>query len=284
VFAKRNTGFKNQYNGECIEDPEKNLYVCTKLPCFMISQTTIKLIRSLEYKKFRQKHGLFIAEGRKIIQEALSSDSFITEELFLLSESAGEIQSRYLPLVTEISYAQLQRISLQTTPDFGLALLRIPKEVPVPSPPSGNQVFLLLDSIRDPGNLGTIIRLCDWFGISKLICSEDTTDLFSPKVIQASMGSFCRIDVFYTNPAQWLLSLPPEVAIYGTVLNGTPLHKVSLHKPCVIVTGNESHGISTEVLKYVTKKITIEPAEGSGAESLNAAVAAGIIIYQFCHA
>jgi len=250
----------------------------------MISQTKIKLIRSLGHKKFRQKHGLFIAEGKKIIQEALNSDRFITEELFLLTESTVEIQPHQQPLVTEISYTQLERISMLSTPDFGLALLRIPQETPMPSPPSGKQVFLLLDSIRDPGNLGTIIRLCDWFGISKLICSDDTVDLFSPKVIQASMGSFCRIDIFYTNPAQWLGSLPPDVEIFGTVLKGTPLHKFHPNKPCVIVIGNESHGISPEVLQHVTEKITIEPAHESGAESLNAAVAAGIIIYQFCHA
>ncbi len=248
----------------------------------MISKPVISLLRSLEHKKFRQQHGMFIAEGRKIISEMISTGCFEIEELFLLPESVAFIPAELLKNieVTEISYKLLERISQHTTPDFGLALVRIPAEQH-PGFPDENQIFLLLDAIRDPGNLGTIIRLCDWLGISQIICSGDTVDVYSPKVIQATMGSLCRVNVSYTDHLQWLKTLPNNVSVYGTVLNGTPLHNISPSKPSVIVMGNESHGISDDVLKYVTQKITIEKSPVSTAESLNAAIATGIVLYEF---
>jgi TrmH family RNA methyltransferase len=247
----------------------------------MISKPVISLLRSLEHKKFRQQHGLFIAEGRKIISEILSTGSFEVEELFLLPESVAFIPAAQLRnvKVTEISYKMLERISQLTTPDFGLALVRIPAEQH-PGFPRENQIFLLLDAIRDPGNLGTIIRLCDWFGVSQIVCSEDTVDMYSPKVIQATMGSFCRVGVSYADHLAWLKSLPQSISVYSTVLNGEPLPSVVPQFPAVVVIGSESHGISADVLQCVRHKVTITGASQSGAESLNAAMAAGIVLYE----
>ncbi len=248
----------------------------------MISKPKISLIRSLEHKKFRQQHSLFIAEGRKIIMEILKSSSYEISELFLLEESVGEIPVDLLNNidVSVISYGTLERISQLTTPDFGLAVLQIPENEP-PSVPAGKELFLLLDSIRDPGNLGTMIRLCDWFGVNHIVCSEDTADKYSPKVIQATMGSFCRVGVSYTDHVQWLKSLGKNVSVYGTVLNGKPLPAVEPRFPAVVVIGNESHGISDEMMYLVQERIFIPGSSQSLAESLNAAMAAGIVLYEF---
>ncbi len=248
----------------------------------MLSKSKISLIGSLDNKKFRKQHGLFIAEGKKIILEVLDSAKFEIVDLFLTSSALKEISADLLTGidVTEISDSELERISLLTTPSFGLALLNIPKEM-TPRVPQFNEVILMLDSVRDPGNLGTIIRLCDWFGVSQIICSEETVDVYSPKVIQASMGSFCRVNIFYSDLISQLQSLEKNVRIYATVLNGTPLQQIQKSKPSVIIIGNESHGISKSILGFVTDKITIESARSSEAESLNAAMAAGIVLYEF---
>jgi RNA methyltransferase, TrmH family len=248
----------------------------------MISNSKIKLLRSLEHKKFRQQHGLFIAEGRKIILELLRSKRFEIDRVFVLHESLADIPAEQLKNidVEEISYNAFERISQLTTPDFGLAVLRIPEKIPLRMP-AGQELFLLLDSIRDPGNLGTIIRLCDWFGVSQVICSEDSVDMFAPKVIQATMGSFSRVGVSYTDHLAWLKSLPQNIHVYGTVLNGESLPSVKPQFPAVVVIGNESHGISADVLQCIRLKVTIPGASQSGAESLNAAMAAGIVLYEF---
>lgn len=248
----------------------------------MISKPKISLIRSLEHKKFRQQHRLFIAEGRKIILEILKSERFKISELLVLQESINEIpdfQLKKIP-VSVISYGTLEKISQLRTPDFGLAVLHMP-ETETPAIPSEGEMILLLDSIRDPGNFGTIIRLCDWFGVNNIVCSEDTADMYSPKVIQATMGSFCRVVVSYTNHVKWLKSIGENVSIYGTVMNGKSLSTVKPNFPAVVIIGNESIGISEEVLQLVHERITIPGSLQSQAESLNAANAAGIVMYEF---
>jgi len=248
----------------------------------VISKASISIVRSLEHKKFRQEHGLFIAEGKKTILEILKTERFEIKNLFLLHESIADIPQKLQNnlKVTEIQYSILERLSQLSTPDFGLAVMCIP-EKQAPAFPTGKQLVLLLDSIRDPGNLGTIIRLCDWFGVTQVICSEDSVDLYAPKVIQATMGSFCRVEVSYTDHLHWLKSLPQHVHIYGTVLNGEPLSSVAPQFPAVVVIGNESHGISAEALQCIRHNITIPGASRFGAESLNAAMAAGIVLYEF---
>jgi len=248
----------------------------------MLSKSKISLIRSLDQKKFRKQHGLFVAEGKKIILEILDSATFEIAELFLTSSALKEVSADIFAGVelTEISDSELERISMLTTSSFGLALLKIPEDIS-PVVPKNDEPILLLDSIRDPGNLGSIIRLCDWFGVSQILCSEDTVDVYSPKVIQASMGSVCRVSVSYADIAQWLGTLKKNVRIYGTVLNGTSLQNTKLETPSVIIIGSESHGISKNILGFVTDKITIESVQCFGAESLNAAIAAGIVLYEF---
>jgi RNA methyltransferase, TrmH family len=248
----------------------------------MISKSKISLIRSLDQKKYRKQHGLFIAEGKKIILEILDSAKFEVVELFLTSSALKEVSAgKFAGIeVTEISDSELERISMLTTPSFGLALLKIPEEIS-PVVPKNDEIIVLLDSIRDPGNMGSIVRLCDWFGVSQIICTEDTVDVYSPKVIQASMGSVCRIPVCYTNAAHWLDSVKDNASIYATVMNGKPLQSIKKTLPCVIIIGSESHGVSSQILKFATEHITIESALHSGAESLNAALAAGIVLYEF---
>jgi RNA methyltransferase, TrmH family len=246
----------------------------------MPSINTIKLIRSLEQKKFRKQHGLFVAEGEKAISELLQSDQFIIRHLFITSGSIIPAKiPEYLTIET-IADKELSRISFQNSPDFGLAVLEIPEVKPV-EPPQNNEFSIVLDSIRDPGNLGTIIRLCDWFGVKNIICSDDTVDFFSPKVIQASMGSFCRVNVHYTGLHDWLKSISETVTIYGTTMNGANLNNIVPQKPAVIVIGSESHGISPEIQGLLHEKITIPSAPDAEAESLNAAMACSITTWHF---
>ncbi len=248
----------------------------------MLSKSKIKLVRSLENKKYRKQSGLFTAEGRKILLEILQGSRFKIEEIFLLHKSFSGFSSWLSKDIKTsiITKKELCRISTFKTVDFGLAVLRLPQETVCPVP-AENELFLLFDNIGNPGNLGTIIRLCDWFNIPHIICSEDSADVFSPKVIQSSMGSFNRVSVHYTNPQLWLETLPKNIMIYGMFLNGKSLKTVIPHRPSVIVFGNESHGISDKISRYITEKITIPSAKQAGAESLNVATAAAIAVYHF---
>jgi len=246
----------------------------------MLSINTIKLIRSLEQKKFRKEHGLFVAEGKKAILELLKSDQFIIKYLFLTQESHIPFDISQKIQAEIITDKELSRISSQNSPDFGLAVLEIPSEKAI-ALPEKNEFSIVLDSIRDPGNLGTIIRLCDWFGVKNIFCSDDTVDFYSPKVIQASMGSFCRVNVHYTGLYDWLKSIRDTITIYGTTLNGALLNTVTPKKPAVIVIGSESHGISPEIEELLHEKITIPSAQGVDTESLNAATACSIVTWHF---
>ena len=238
----------------------------------MVSKNQIKLISSLHQKKYRIAHQLFIAEGVKGINELLQSN-FELEHLYV---TIDEFKSVSTTQKTVISDADLKKISALTTPNTCLAVFKIPKEKPV----LNKGLIVALDTIRDPGNMGTILRLCDWFGINQVVCSKETVDLYNPKVVQATMGSIARVNVNYLNLKDFLetTSLP----IYGTFMDGEDLYNSEITNEGIIILGNEANGISKEVEELVTKRITI-PRFGNlqQTESLNVATATAIVLSEF---
>lgn len=238
----------------------------------MVSKNQIKLISSLHQKKNRIAHQLFIAEGVKGINELLQSN-FELEHLYV---TIDEFKSVSTTQKTVISDADLKKISALTTPNTCLAVFKIPKEKPV----LNKGLIVALDTIRDPGNMGTILRLCDWFGINQIVCSKETVDLYNPKVVQATMGSIARVNVNYLNLKNFLetTSLP----IYGTFMDGEDLYNSEITNEGIIILGNEANGISKEIEALVTKRITI-PRFGNlqQTESLNVATATAIVLSEF---
>lgn len=238
----------------------------------MVSKNQIKLISSLHQKKYRIAHQLFIAEGVKGINELLQSN-FELEHLYV---TIDEFKSVSMTQKTVISDADLKKISALTTPNTCLAVFKIPKEKPV----LNKGLIVALDTIRDPGNMGTILRLCDWFGINQVVCSKETVDLYNPKVVQATMGSIARVNVNYLNLKDFLetTSLP----IYGTFMDGEDLYNSEITNEGIIILGNEANGISKEIEELVTKRITI-PRFGNlqQTESLNVATATAIVLSEF---
>lgn len=239
----------------------------------MITKNTVKLIQSLKQQKFRNEHQLFVVEGRKMVKELLSS-RFEICHLLATERYANEYPNddRRLELVTEI---QMEQMSSQDTPPGILAVVQIPKQ----NATDIEGMTLALDGIANPGNMGTIIRTAEWFGIKQIVCSEDCVELWNPKVIQATMGSVFRIPVAYCNLEHFLGQEKSNgTAIYGALLKGENLFKKEKRDDGIIVIGSESHGIRPGVLPLITHPITIPRAEGSITESLNASIAAGIIL------
>ena len=243
-----------------------------------LSKNTIKLIKSLRRKKFRQKYNKFIVEGDKMIKEILLQESFKLDQLFAVdtwlktNESLFELQQQQ---VFSVSSSTLKQISELKTPNQVLAIIESPT-YSLDENSLKNNVNLYLDDIQDPGNLGTIIRIADWFGISQVICSKGTVDVYNEKVIQATMGAFLRVKT----PVSSLNEIQthcPDIPIYGALMDGESIFTTSFPKSGILVIGNEGNGISMESQKLLTKRITIPAAENSVAESLNAAVATGII-------
>lgn len=239
----------------------------------MLSKNQIKLITSLKQKKYRKQHQLFVAEGKKVIDELLQSN-FELESLFVTNENLFTSVSKNK--ISAITSTELKKISFLSTANDCLALFKIPfvekKEI--------KGLVLALDDIRDPGNLGTIIRLCDWFGIETLLCSEETVDVYNPKVVQATMGSISRVNIVYTNLEKALqeTSLP----IFGTFMDGENIYEKELPKEAIIIMGNEANGIATEIEGLITQRIAI-PRFGKlqQTESLNVATATAIILSEF---
>jgi TrmH family RNA methyltransferase len=244
----------------------------------MISKAQIGLIKSLDQKKYRNDYKLFFVEGIKIVNELLISE-FKLHSLFALNEwvdANSDICSVYSDKINLVSPAELKQISCLSTPNQVLALFKIPESV---TPDLKNSdIILCLESIRDPGNLGTIIRIADWYGIKYIFCSQDCVDVYNPKVIQSTMGSIARVMVEYVGLKDFLLS-QKEYHSYATELQGKNIHKTELKYPAAVVIGNESQGISTEVSEICTEVISI-PKYG-GAESLNAAMASAILLDKF---
>jgi RNA methyltransferase, TrmH family len=245
----------------------------------MISKNKIKLIKSLAQKKVRQREQLFLVEGDKMVSEVLNS-GFRVEELFATPDFIGahKLLVSRAENFHEASAEEIKKASLLKTPQNCLAICRLQPPAELPAQLSGFAFYL--DGIQDPGNLGTIVRTCDWFGIRYLFCSPDTANVFNPKVIQASMGSFCRVDTIYTpfeKIAEW--SETKHIPIYGTFLEGENLYTTRLPEKALIVLGNEGKGICSEVANKIRFKLTIPSFSktAQGAESLNVAVSAAII-------
>jgi TrmH family RNA methyltransferase len=236
----------------------------------MLSKNQIKLINSLKQKKYRLQHGLFVVEGTKTIQEFLQSD-FKLDTLYAIEPFNIDAKKEAL-----ISEAELKRISFLKTPNKALAIFKVPR----PKPIDHSKLIVALDDVRDPGNLGTIIRLCDWFGVKDLVCSQETVDCFNPKVIQATMGSITRVNVTYLDLADFLKQA--RQPIYGTFMDGTNVYNKELSETGVVVLGNEANGISKNIESLVTEKLSI-PRFGDlqVTESLNVATATAIVLSEF---
>lgn len=235
----------------------------------MISKNEIKYIQSLFHKKNRAAENTFIAEGVKITSELLYSD-FIIKKIYALKDWACPLPTK--ATIQVIEDFELEKISNLETPNQVLVIAETKKNNNEPI--TKNTVSLVVDGIRDPGNLGTIIRIADWFGINQVIASEDTADIYNPKVVQSSMGSLFRINFWYKDLETFLPAA--QTNIFGAVMNGNDVYSQEKIKEGLIVIGNESNGISKNILPHLTHHITI--TRKGHAESLNAAVAAGIIV------
>jgi RNA methyltransferase, TrmH family len=242
----------------------------------MLSKTHAKYIQSLHHKKFRDEEGVFIAEGGKVVMELLQSGRFACKELLALPDWLQNheitIRKYYSGAFEVITDIELEKISALNTPNQVLAVFY--KAIKPPIDIKG-KISLLLDMLQDPGNLGTIIRIADWFGVSTIICSEGTADIYNPKVVQSTMGSLGRVDIHYADLHE-LLQQHPTLKVYAAALDGKDISTIKGIKEGIIIIGNESKGISPSLIELATEKITI-PKKGN-AESLNAAVAAGIIL------
>ncbi|WP_040281516.1 TrmH family RNA methyltransferase [Psychroserpens damuponensis] len=234
----------------------------------MLTKSHIKLITSLKQKKFRQQEQLFVVEGIKGINEFLNS-SFELHILF----STETIFNAEMILISD---KELQKISSLKSPNTAVAIFKIPKRTNT----IAQGLVLALDDVRDPGNLGTIIRLCDWFGIKQLVCSNATVDCYNSKVVQATMGSLARIDIQYVDLEAYLKAYQEDV--FGTFMDGNNIYLETLPNSGIIVMGNEANGISKTIEKRVTKKISI-PRFGDvqATESLNVATATSIVLSEF---
>lgn len=238
----------------------------------MLSKNQVKFINSLKKKKIRQTNQLFLAEGIKVVEELVKS-SFKLYKIYATESYLNPLKLTDLQIITE---KELGNISEFTNPNQVIGIFEIPKE----KEPQNNGLTVVLDGINDPGNLGTIIRLCDWFDIAQLICSENTVDCFNPKVVQASMGSLTRVAIHYLNLNDYL-SKQARV-VYGTLLHGENIYNLKPEVNSVIVLGNEANGISDSIKALIQHKITIPQfGEKQQTESLNVATAAAIFLSEF---
>ena len=278
----------------------------------MISKNQIKYIRQLEQKKFRRREGLFVAEGTKVVGDLLAA-GFTPTQLFatekwiqenqpqLRSQSSSKGPAGFTP--SPVTDEELRRVSFQQHPQQVLALFPLPSTT-VPEPVAlelcslateGTQegphfslftlhssLAIALDGVQDPGNLGTIIRIADWFGISTIICSDDTVDAWNPKVVQATMGSIARVNIIYTDLPALLDSLPADFPVYGTLLDGDNIYTQPLTAEGLIIMGNEGNGISDAVRQRVNRRLLIPDFhQGATADSLNVAIATAITCSEF---
>jgi TrmH family RNA methyltransferase len=250
----------------------------------MISKNTIKLIKSLDLKKIRTKEKIFVVEGDKNVSEVLYS-KFNIEKLFATNSFLANNKTliKNANQVIEVTNEEIKQASLLKSPQNCIALCTMSEPAALPKKIDAN-LSVYLDDIQDPGNLGTIIRICDWFGIEHLFCSPKTADLFNPKVIQASMGSFCRVEVCYTSfePIARLASMS-GVPVYGAFLDGKNIYEQKLPQKALLVLGNEGNGISAEIENVIDRRIKIPEfnRDSKSAESLNVSVATAILCSEF---
>lgn len=277
----------------------------------MLSKNELKRLSKYKQDKYRRQDGLFIVEGVKMLEELLQSDfeilllcavnSWLEEnralvdaklcKQFAVSEQAGrhtcEASAEMLlpfphkhSIVNEITEEELQKISLLSTPNKVYCLVKRP-ELPANKPLRG--LTLMLDGIKDPGNLGTIVRLADWYAIDRIICSEDSVDIFNPKTVQSTMGSIFRVQPEYTELEAFLQTLPADYPVYGSLVEeGSNIYSQALPTHAILIIGSESHGISPQIRSYIRKPLSIPRFNrGDKPESLNAAIATAIMISEF---
>lgn len=243
-----------------------------------ITKAEIKSVLALHSAHGRKKAHSFLVEGPKLIEELLASDFQIT--LLLANEQWLENNSDFLNKRNTrlISDQQLQKLSLFSTSNQVIAVVKHQEYPPLDI--STNDMVLMLDTIQDPGNLGTIIRTAEWFGIKQIVCSKETADAFNPKTVQASMGSVFRIRIHYTDLKDFI-NLHHQLPVYGSLLNGDSIYDMNLSKSGILLIGNESKGISPDLQKLVTQALYIPKHDASSTESLNASVACGILLSAF---
>ncbi len=236
----------------------------------LVSKSQTKLITSLQQKKYRDQTGFFVAEGPKVIAELLN-EGLLLHSFFSTAASQITAENHF-----QLNVAELKKISFLKTANTSLAVFKKPK----PKPIIDSGLIVVLDAVRDPGNLGTIIRLCDWFGVKQLICSEDTTDCFNPKVVQATMGSLARVQVHYLSLIEYFNQT--KMPVYGGFMDGGNVYSEKLPTDGIIVMGNEANGISDAIIEKITHKITIPRfGETKKTESLNVATATAILLSEF---
>ena len=237
-----------------------------------ISKNQLKLITSLSQKKYRQKHNLFIAEGVKVLNELLNSPLEI-ETLFCTDDFEANISEKK---IVRISETELKKVSTLKSPNKALGIFKIPKEKVL----QNSGLTVALDAINDPGNLGTIIRLCDWFGVTQLVCSKDTVDCYNQKVVQASMGSLTRVSIYYTDLENYITKSNLDTFIAD--MDGENVYKTKLPKEGILIMGNEANGVSEEIKSLLQHKISIPRfGETQETESLNVATATAILLSEF---
>ena len=237
-----------------------------------ISKNQLKLITSLSQKKYRQKHNLFIAEGVKVLNELLNSP-FEIETLFCTDDFEVAISEKK---IIRISETELKKVSTLKSPNKALGIFKIPKEKAL----QNSGLTIALDAINDPGNLGTIIRLCDWFGVTQLVCSKDTVDCYNQKVVQASMGSLTRVSIHYTDLENYITKSNLDTFIAD--MDGENVYKTKLPKEGILIMGNEANGVSEEIKSLLQYKISIPRfGETQETESLNVATATAILLSEF---
>jgi len=239
----------------------------------VISKNQIKFIKSLSLKKNRVKAQLFVVEGEKIVNELLNSE-FEIENIYATKQFSG-INSCPKSAVTLVSNEELSRISNLTSPNNVLAIVKISQQ----ESENNHGITLVLDDVNDPGNLGTIIRMCDWFGVTQLICSKSTVDCYNPKVVQSAMGSLFRFDIKYLELTTYLADI--DTPIYGAYMNGIDVKEQEIPNKVHLIMGNEANGISESISKYITNKVSVKNI-GQKAESLNVAIATSILLHEFC--
>ncbi|WP_289065908.1 RNA methyltransferase [uncultured Alistipes sp.] len=241
-----------------------------------MTKAEIQLVRALADKRGRTEHGLFVAEGEKLVSELRASHLRIRKIFALEGVFEG-------PEVETVSPREMERLSLLKTANNSLALVEIPRH-DLGTVHADEELVLALDEVQNPGNLGTIVRLADWFGITDIVCSENSADCFNPKVVQATMGAILRVRVHYTNLPQFLSEAAKRgTEIYGTFLEGENLYDTPLTPTGIIVMGNEGRGVTEATARTVTRKLFIPPypADRRGSESLNVAMATGVVCAEF---
>ena len=248
----------------------------------MLSKSLLKLIRSLDVKKFRKESGLFVAEGGKTVTDLLGSGieckKIIATKLWLSENSINSANTE----IIEVSEQELERASFLRTPQGVLGIFCQRNNVLDETIPQ-KELCLALDDIQDPGNLGTIIRIADWFGIEHIICSTNTADIYNPKTIQATMGAIARVNIYYTDLPLFLSNIKKQAPIYGTFLDGENIYDKELSQNGIIVMGNEGNGIGNECAKEIDRRLFIPnfPPHRATSESLNVSTATAIICAEF---